>query len=82
MRVGFIGLGTMGSSMALNLRAAGYDMVVNDIRREAGAHLQAGALWADSARSWPRQPTSSSRRCRGSVKSNRWRLRRMDCSPA
>ena len=51
MRVGFIGLGTMGSSMALNLRAAGYDMVVNDIRPEAGAaHLQAGASWADSAR--------------------------------
>ncbi len=51
MKVGFIGLGTMGGSMALNLRAAGYDMVVNDIRREAGArHLQAGASWLDSAR--------------------------------
>jgi 3-hydroxyisobutyrate dehydrogenase len=51
MRVGFIGLGTMGSSMALNVRAAGYDIVVNDIRREAGApHLNAGASWGDSAR--------------------------------
>jgi 3-hydroxyisobutyrate dehydrogenase-like beta-hydroxyacid dehydrogenase len=51
MRAGFIGLGTMGASMALNLRAAGYDMVVHDIRREAGApHLQAGASWGDSAR--------------------------------
>ena len=51
MRVGFIGLGTMGASMALNLRAAGYDMIVNDIRREASApHLKAGATWADSAR--------------------------------
>jgi len=41
----------MGSSMALNVRAAGYDMVVNDIRREASApHLQAGAGWANSAR--------------------------------
>ena len=51
MKVGFIGLGTMGSRMALNLRAAGYDIVVNDIRREAGApHLQAGASWGDSAR--------------------------------
>jgi 3-hydroxyisobutyrate dehydrogenase len=51
MRVGFIGLGTMGASMALNVRAAGYDIVVNDIRREAGApHLEAGARWADSAR--------------------------------
>jgi 3-hydroxyisobutyrate dehydrogenase-like beta-hydroxyacid dehydrogenase len=51
MRVGFIGLGTMGASMALNLRAAGYDIVVNDIRREASVpHLQAGASWAESAR--------------------------------
>jgi 3-hydroxyisobutyrate dehydrogenase-like beta-hydroxyacid dehydrogenase len=51
MRVGFIGLGTMGASMALNVRAAGYDIVVNDIRREASApHLQAGASWGDSAR--------------------------------
>jgi 3-hydroxyisobutyrate dehydrogenase-like beta-hydroxyacid dehydrogenase len=51
MRVGFIGLGTMGASMALNVRAAGYDIVVNDIRREASApHLQTGASWGDSAR--------------------------------
>jgi 3-hydroxyisobutyrate dehydrogenase len=51
MRVGFIGLGTMGSSMALNVCAAGCNVVVNDIRREASVpHLQAGALWADSAR--------------------------------
>jgi 3-hydroxyisobutyrate dehydrogenase len=51
MKVGFIGLGTMGASMALNLRAAGYDIVVNDIRRDAGApHLQTGATWGDSAR--------------------------------
>ncbi|MGH7811808.1 MAG: NAD(P)-binding domain-containing protein, partial [Candidatus Binatia bacterium] len=51
MRVGFIGLGTMGAKMALNLRAAGYDMVVNDIRREAYApHLTGGAIGVDSAR--------------------------------
>ena len=51
MKVGFIGLGTMGSSMALNVRAAGHDIVVNDIRREASAaHLQAGASWGDSVR--------------------------------
>jgi 3-hydroxyisobutyrate dehydrogenase len=37
--------------MALNLRAAGYDLVVNDIRPDVGAaHLKAGASWADSAR--------------------------------
>ena len=51
MKVGFIGIGTMGASMALNVRAKGYDVVVNDIRREAAApHLKAGATWADSAR--------------------------------
>ena len=51
MKVGFIGIGLMGSSMALNVRAKGHDLVVNDIRREASApHLKAGAAWADSAR--------------------------------
>jgi 3-hydroxyisobutyrate dehydrogenase len=50
MRIGFIGLGTMGSSMALNARAkGGFDLVVHDLRREAAApHLAAGAVWADS----------------------------------
>jgi len=48
MKVGFIGLGTMGASMALNVRTAGHELVVNDIRREAAApHLKAGATWAD-----------------------------------
>jgi 3-hydroxyisobutyrate dehydrogenase len=37
--------------MALNVRTAGYELVVNDIRRDAAApHLQAGATWSDSAR--------------------------------
>jgi len=49
MRIGFIGLGTMGSWMALNVHKAGYALVVNDIRREtAKPHLDAGAVWADS----------------------------------
>jgi 3-hydroxyisobutyrate dehydrogenase len=51
MKVGFIGLGTMGASMASNLQAAGHELVVNDVRREAAApHLAAGAVWADTAR--------------------------------
>ena len=51
MRVGFIGLGTMGASMALNVRKGGHELVVNDLRREAAApHLSAGATWADGAR--------------------------------
>jgi 3-hydroxyisobutyrate dehydrogenase len=41
----------MGGKMALNLRAAGYDLVVNDLRSEAGAaHSKAGATWGDSPR--------------------------------
>jgi len=35
MRVGFIGLGTMGRHAALNVRRAGFDLVVYDIRDEA-----------------------------------------------
>ncbi|HSC96502.1 MAG TPA: NAD(P)-dependent oxidoreductase [Burkholderiales bacterium] len=51
MKVGFIGIGTMGASMALNVRAKGYDMVVHDVREAAaGPHLKAGCKWANSAR--------------------------------
>jgi 3-hydroxyisobutyrate dehydrogenase len=51
MKVGFIGLGTMGRHMAANLQKAGHELVVHDVRREAGeAHLKAGARWADSPR--------------------------------
>ena len=39
MIVGFIGLGTMGRNAALNVRRAGYDMVVYDVRPEALAPL-------------------------------------------
>ena len=50
MRVGFIGLGTMGSHMALNAIKGGHTLVVNDLRREAAKpHLEAGATWADNA---------------------------------
>jgi 3-hydroxyisobutyrate dehydrogenase len=51
MKVGFIGLGIMGGSMALNVKAAGHELVVHDLRREAAApHLKAGARWADGPR--------------------------------
>lgn len=50
MKIGFIGIGSMGSGMALNLRKAGYDLTVHDLRKEsAKEHLEAGATWADSA---------------------------------
>jgi 3-hydroxyisobutyrate dehydrogenase len=51
MRVGFIGLGTMGSGMALNTLKGGHDLVVHDINREAAIpHLETGATWADTPR--------------------------------
>src|SRR5258705_10389480 len=49
MKIGFIGLGTMGASMAANLQKGGYEVVVHDIRRAAAErHLAAGAVWADT----------------------------------
>ena len=51
MKVGFIGLGTMGASMASNLQAAGHELWVNDVRREvAKPHVDAGAQWKDTGR--------------------------------
>jgi len=51
MKVGFIGLGIMGTSMASNLIKGGHQLVVHDIKREAAApHLAAGAVWADTPR--------------------------------
>jgi 3-hydroxyisobutyrate dehydrogenase-like beta-hydroxyacid dehydrogenase len=52
MQVGFIGLGTMGASMAANLQKAGYNLIVYDVRQNsAAAHLEAGAKWADNPKS-------------------------------
>lgn len=49
MRVGFIGLGTMGGHFATNIQKAGFDLVVSDISRQhAGKHLEAGAVWAET----------------------------------
>jgi 3-hydroxyisobutyrate dehydrogenase-like beta-hydroxyacid dehydrogenase len=51
MKVGMIGLGNMGAAVAHNLRRAGFELVVHDIRREAGEVFEAqGAVWADSPR--------------------------------
>jgi 3-hydroxyisobutyrate dehydrogenase-like beta-hydroxyacid dehydrogenase len=49
MRVGFIGLGRMGSNMARHVLEAGYDLTVFDIRMvAAGPLLERGARWAES----------------------------------
>lgn len=49
LRVGFIGLGNMGSAAARNLQRAGMALVVHDLRPQAAAPLLAhGAQWADT----------------------------------
>ena len=49
MRVGFIGIGTMGVGISANMKKAGFDMVVHDARRQAAEKIcAAGATWADS----------------------------------
>jgi 3-hydroxyisobutyrate dehydrogenase len=51
MKIGFIGLGTMGAFMAANLQKSQYRLVVTDVRREAAArHLENGAEWAATPR--------------------------------
>ena len=49
MKVGFTGLGLMGRGMAANLQKAGYDLVVHDLNRGAGAEFEEkGAIWAET----------------------------------
>ena len=53
MKAGFIGLGTMGASMAANLQKGiqkdGHSLIVHDIRKDfAAPHIKNGATWADS----------------------------------
>lgn len=56
IKVGFIGLGTMGAFMAANIQKAGYPLVIHDIRREAGANrLAAGAVWAETPKALAEQ---------------------------
>ena len=49
MRVGFVGLGNVGSKLADSLLRNGFELVVRDLDRAAAAPLEArGAGWADS----------------------------------
>jgi 3-hydroxyisobutyrate dehydrogenase len=49
VKVGFIGVGSIGNPMAGQLLRAGHQLVVHDVRREAAASLlAAGASWAES----------------------------------
>jgi 3-hydroxyisobutyrate dehydrogenase len=56
MRIGFIGLGMMGHHMVANLQKAGHELVVYDVRREAGEEaLGRGARWAETPADAARQ---------------------------
>ena len=49
MRIGFIGLGNVGSKLAGSLLRNGFDLTVRDLDRAAAAPLEArGASWAES----------------------------------
>ena len=49
MRIGFIGIGSMGKPMSINLLRAGYELTVYDIRKEAmKALIRSGAKAATS----------------------------------
>tara|TARA_B100001250_G_C19533056_1_gene671335 strand:- start:373 stop:651 length:279 start_codon:yes stop_codon:yes gene_type:complete len=49
MRVGFVGLGYVGSKLASNLLWNGYELTVRDLEpSEAVTLLKDGARWADS----------------------------------
>jgi 3-hydroxyisobutyrate dehydrogenase-like beta-hydroxyacid dehydrogenase len=51
MKVGFIGLGTMGGNAAKNVIRAGFETYVFDLRPEAATdHIAMGAKWVDSPR--------------------------------
>jgi 3-hydroxyisobutyrate dehydrogenase len=51
MQLGFVGTGTMGNAMACCLSAAGHQLTVYDLRREATTNLcTLGARWAETPR--------------------------------
>ena len=74
MKAGFIGLGTMGASMAANLQKGiqrdGHTVLVHDVRREAAAPLTSGTApcGPTARRRWPPSATSYFLPCR--VRSN------------
>jgi 3-hydroxyisobutyrate dehydrogenase len=56
MIYGFVGLGHLGGKLAASLRRAGFELVVNDVARDAAAPLlSAGARWAETPAEVARQ---------------------------
>ncbi len=50
MKMGFIGLGTMGRHMATNLARAGHELTLHDLRGDAAPPHLAAHAWADTPR--------------------------------
>lgn len=49
MKIGFIGLGMMGSGIAANILKGGFELTVHDIRQQSAEPLlQSGAQWAET----------------------------------
>jgi len=49
MKIGFIGLGTMGSAASLNILRAGHELTVCDLdKSRAEQHIEMGATWVDT----------------------------------
>ena len=81
MKIGFIGLGMMGSGMAANLQKAGHELVVHDLRRAAAEpYLATGAHGPTRRAQSPRPRKSSSPRSPARPKSKRWRSATTACS--
>jgi 3-hydroxyisobutyrate dehydrogenase-like beta-hydroxyacid dehydrogenase len=58
MKIGFIGLGIMGSRMAANLQKKGHELVVyNRTKQKADALIAAGAVWAQTPADAAKQAT-------------------------
>ncbi len=58
MKIGFVGLGIMGSRMAANLQKKGHELVVyNRTRQKADALVANGALWAPTPADLAKQVT-------------------------
>jgi 3-hydroxyisobutyrate dehydrogenase len=56
MNVGFIGVGVMGGHMARHIMEAGYNLFVNDIRKQAAKPLlDKGAVWVDTPKAMTQQ---------------------------
>lgn len=56
MKIGFIGLGNVGSKLASSLLRQGFDLIVRDPNRAAvQPFLDRGAIWADSPRKMAEQ---------------------------